>query len=133
MTNNELAQDFGPCMTATELAEYLKVDRRTIVKYASLWGGVEVTPGTWRFFEKRIVEVINAQQGFEKRQSAIQGHRNSAGADFTKAVPRRRKEVTSSGPDMGKRSRKRTEEEAIPDKYGIFGNGPMVKRVSDRG
>jgi hypothetical protein len=127
MTNNELAQDFGPCMTATELAEYLKVDRRTIVKYASLWGGVEVTPGTWRFFEKRIAEVFNAQQGFEKRHITIQGKRDGSGADFTKAVPRRRQEVVSSGPDMGKRSKKRTGEAAIPDKFGIFGNGPMVE------
>jgi hypothetical protein len=53
MINAELSQNCGECLTASELAEFLKLDRRTVVKYANRWGGVEVTPGTWRFFEKK--------------------------------------------------------------------------------
>ena len=111
MKNDELAHNYGGCLTASELAKFLKLDRRTVIKYASRWGGVEVTPGTWRFFEKRILEVLNAEQGFEKRHVEVQGKRDGSGPDAAKAVSGREQKVVSGGAHLGKRSKKGTEKE----------------------
>jgi len=127
MINTELSQNYGDCLTASELAAFLKLDRRTVVKYADRWGGVEVTPGTWRFFEKRIEEALNAEQGFEKRNSTIPGKRDGTRTDAAEALSRREQKVVSGGGDLGKRNKKRTGAEAIPDKFNIFGDRSMVQ------
>jgi hypothetical protein len=54
--------DLGQAMTPKELAKILKIDHRTVIKYAPRWGGVEVSPGKYRFFENRVMEVINADK-----------------------------------------------------------------------
>jgi hypothetical protein len=117
---SEVENAYGCAFTPQELGKMLKLDRRTVIKYAKHWGGVEVAPGTWRFFEKRIKEALNAEQGFEKRHIAIQGKCDGSGTYGTKAVSGREQKVTSRGSGLGKRSKKRTGEEAIPDKFGIF-------------
>jgi len=122
---SELENAYGSAFTPQELGKILKLDRRTVIKYAEHWGGVEVAPGTWRFFEKRIKEVLNAEQGFEKRHIAIQGKCDGSGTYGTKAVSGCEQKVTSRGPGLGKRSKKRTGEKAIPDKFGIFSGGAM--------
>ena len=140
MINDELSQNCGGCLTASdlkktygraytpqELGEILKLDRRTVVKYADYWGGVEVTPGNWRFFENRIVEVLNAEQGYEKRHSTIPGKRDGSGTDASEAVSGREQKVVSGGTGMGKRNKKRAGAEAIPDKFGVFGDRSMVQ------
>ena len=123
----EFEEEYGVALTPQELAKYLHLDRRTVIKYADRWGGVEVAPGTWRFFEKRILEVLNAEQGFEKRHITMQGERNGSGANSAKAVSGRQQKVVPDGIGLGKRNKKRAGIEAIPDKYGIFGDRSMVK------
>ncbi|MEN6375081.1 MAG: hypothetical protein ABFD75_09920 [Smithella sp.] len=118
---SELEKAYGRAVTPQELGKLLKIDRRTVIKYAARWGGVEVAPGTWRFFENRIKEGMNAEQAFEKGNIAIQGKRDGSGTYGAEIVPGRKQKVTSRSPSMGKRSEKRTGEEAIPDKFGIFG------------
>ena len=118
---------YGSSLKPKELAEFLGLDQRTVIKYAGHWGGVEVTPGTWRFFEKRILEVLNAEQSYEKRHSTIQSKRDGSGTDATKAVPGREQKVLSGGSDLGKRSKKGIGEEVIPDKFGVFSNRLLVK------
>ncbi|MCE5262578.1 MAG: helix-turn-helix domain-containing protein [Deltaproteobacteria bacterium] len=125
--NTELSQDFGECLTASELAKLLKLDRRTVVKYADRWGGVEVTPGTWRFFEKRILEVLNAEQGFEKRHITIQGKCYGSGANASKTLSRHEQKVISSSSGVGKGNKKGVGRETIPDKFGIFGGRSVVQ------
>ena len=51
----ELESRYGLSMTPKGLADFLGVDARTVIKYAHIWGGVEVAPGTYRFFENRIM------------------------------------------------------------------------------
>jgi len=46
MDTIDLEANYGRSINPMELAKFLGLDRRTIVKYASRWGGVEVTPGT---------------------------------------------------------------------------------------
>jgi len=124
---NGLETTYGRTYTPQELGEFLQLDRRTVIKYAARWGGVEVTPGTWRFFENRIMEVLNAEQGFEKRHVEVQGKRDGSGPDAAKTVSGREQKVVSGGAHLGKRSKKRTGEAVIPDKFGVFGDRSMVQ------
>ena len=55
----ELDQEYGKALTPKQLADFLGIDPRTVLKYRDRWGGVQVSPGIWRFFEKTIKEVIN--------------------------------------------------------------------------
>ncbi|MEN6469584.1 MAG: hypothetical protein ABFD45_11615 [Smithella sp.] len=127
MTGTDMQNILGRAITPQELGKFLNLDRRTIIKYAARWGGVEVAPGTWRFFENRIMEVLNAEQGFEKRYVEVQGKRDGSGPDAAKTVSGREQKVVSGGAHLGKRSKKGTGEAVIPDKFGIFGNRSMVQ------
>jgi len=127
MDTIDLEANYGRSINPMELAKFLGLDRRTIVKCASRWGGVEVTPGTWRSFEKRILEVFNAEQGFEKRNSTISGKRDGSGTDAAKSFSGREQKVVSSGTGLGKGNKKRAGTEAIPDKFGVFGDRSMVQ------
>lgn len=122
MINTELAQNYGCCITATELAEFLHLDRRTVIKYASRWGGVEVTPNTWRFFENRIMEVLNAEQGFEKRHITIQSQCNGKRNNETKDISGQFTKVEKGSLSLGRGNKKKLGERAVTDKYGIFDN-----------
>jgi hypothetical protein len=131
MKSTDFESIYGRTVNPGELADFLGLDRRTVIKYAHRWGGVEVAPGTWRFFEKRIVEVLNAEQGFEERNRAIPGECHRPGSHAAKDVSGREQEVLPGRADLGKRGKKGIGTEAIPDKYGIFGDGNVVQRISD--
>ena len=122
MTNTELAQNYGGCLTATELAEFLKIDRRTIIKYADCWGGVEVTPGTWRFFEKRILEVLNAQFNNEAGKISLPGQCNGKGNNAAEDISGRFTKIKKGSLSLGRGNTKKDGERAVQDKYGVFGN-----------
>ena len=117
---SELENAYGCAVTPQELGKLLKLDRRTVIKYAARWGGVEVAPGTWRFFENRIKEGMNAEQAFEERAIEIQRKHYGSRAYDAEIVPKRKQKFASRGLGLGKRSKKRTGDEAIPDPYGIF-------------
>ncbi len=127
MTGTDMQNILGRAITPQELGKFLNLDRRTVIKYAARWGGVEVTPGTWRFFENRIMEVLNAEQGFEKRHVEVQGKRDGSGPDAAKTVSGREQKVVSGGAHLGKRIKKGNGEAVIPDKFGVFGNRSMVQ------
>ncbi len=55
-----LRQDFGDSLSASEVAAFFGVDRRTVQKYPARYGGVWVAPGRLRFFENRIRDILNA-------------------------------------------------------------------------
>ena len=72
----ELDQEYGKALTPKQLADFLGIDPRTVLKYRDRWGGVQVSPGIWRFFEKTIKEVINNVVHQEpQRQEEIRRHR----------------------------------------------------------
>ena len=127
MKSTDFESIYGRSISPLELAVFLGIDRRTVIKYAHKWGGVEVAPGTWRFFEKRITEVLNAEQNNEERNIAISGKRDCPGSDDPKDVSGREQKIVSGSVDLGKRNKKRTGTEAIPDKYGIFGDRNVVE------
>jgi hypothetical protein len=45
LTSTELTEIYGRYIEPVELAKFLGIDSRTVVKYAPRWGGVEVSPG----------------------------------------------------------------------------------------
>ena len=51
---SKLEEDVGRMLTAPEVARILRLDPRTVRKYARALGGLEVLPGRVRFFEHRI-------------------------------------------------------------------------------
>jgi len=123
MLNTEFTQDFGNCLTASELAEFLKLDRRTIVKYAYRWGGVEVTPGTWRFFEKRIKEVLNAEPNYETRRASLPSKCDSEKCNQTKNLSGQLTKVKEGSISLGRRDKKTIGKRIFKDKYGVFDCG----------
>lgn len=64
----------GKPLTAAELAEMLGIDRRTAVKYKDRWSGIEIYPGTVRFFDKLVREKINAELDQQKRPEPLRGN-----------------------------------------------------------
>ena len=58
---DRLRSELGEPLDAADLAEILGIDPRTVKRYADRWGGVEVAPGTYRFFENRVREILNSQ------------------------------------------------------------------------
>lgn len=127
MKSIDLETMYGRSINPQELADFLGIDRRTVIKYAHKWGGVEVTPGTWRFFEKRILEVLNAEHCFEKGNKALSRECDRSKHNPTEDVSRYEQEISSRGPGVGKGNKKKVGGEVIPDKYGIFSNRPLVQ------
>jgi hypothetical protein len=119
---SELEQEYGRAITPQELSKFLSLDRRTIIKYAHRWGGVEVAPGTWRFFEKRILEVLNAQPNKETRNNALPGQCDSQWNNATEGIPGRFTKVEKGCLPLGRENKKRTGGRAVQDKYCVFGS-----------
>jgi len=93
---------------------------RTIRKYAYKWGGVEVAPGTWRFFENRIKEVLNAQYNNEARKISLPSQCNSEKGDETKDISGQFAKVKKRSLSLGRGDKKKTGKRTVTDKYGIF-------------
>ena len=120
MNVTDLKKTYGRSIKPRELAEFLGVDPRTVVKYADRWGGVQVAPGTYRFFENRIKEVLDAQQNKEKRCMEVQGICDSRRRDQTEAVPGCIEEVVSGGCSLGKGNKQASPREKFRDSHGVF-------------
>jgi hypothetical protein len=64
MTKDGLIEKFGRPIKQTVLADYLGIDARTLKAHIehtdrALGGSLEITPGTWWFFENLFEEAIN--------------------------------------------------------------------------
>jgi len=118
----DLETTYGRAYSPQELGVFLQLDPRTVVKYADRWGGVEVAPGTWRFFEKRILEVLNAEFDNETRNLSLPGQRDGKRSNATEGISGRLTKVEKGCLPLGRGNTKRTGERAIQDKYGVFGS-----------
>ena len=94
----ELQLKYGRMITPKELASFLRVDPRTVVKYAHRWGGIEISPGKYRFFENRIKEAIDAEYGDQERQTSLFGQRDGQQDQEAEDFPNGKKGGTGSGP-----------------------------------
>jgi len=123
MTDVEFTQKYGDCLTATQLAKRLNLDRRTVIKYAYRWGGVEVAPGNWRFFENDILEVLDAEQNSEKRNFPVQSKYHSEGNNAAANVSGREQKNISRSSGMGKQNQRGNGKGTVTDRFGVFGDG----------
>ena len=120
MFHTKFEQDYGRVMKPEELAKFLGVDRRTVIKYSDRWGGIEVSPGKYRFFEKLIRRKIDAQFNIETRKEEVAGHGDGQRQKKGQTVSGSIKELIPASSAMGKggngRIRKRT------DRHGLLDN-----------
>ena len=118
----EIQNQLGNAVTPKELAIVLGIDSRTVVKYASRWGGVEVAPGVWRFFEKRIKEVLdNGQSAYEEGRETMERPCNGLRKNSKQMVPRQLKRIRKESGCMGTGNAKSDDEREAPKRsHGIF-------------
>jgi hypothetical protein len=120
MTSTELTEIYGRSIKPGELAKFLGIDRRTVVKYAQRWGGVEVSPGNLRFFENRIKEVLNAKLDKEAWKEPLPSERDGQRNQKREAVSGFHQTVISRSGNLGKRNKGKSDKGAISDKFGLF-------------
>ena len=116
-----LFEEFGKTYTLKQLADYLQLDARTLRKHYRDWGGLEIYPGKFRFFEEIVKSKINAVTDNEKRKEGMAGLRNGQRKKSIQTVPGRLEGFTKSGSRMG-RGRKKEADEFKPDIFGITDN-----------
>ena len=123
----ELIKKYGRPIKPKELGQFLGLDRRTVVKYAHLWGGVEVAPVITRFFENLVEEVLNANFNKETRKAPLSSKRNGQRRGQTEMVSRSIYKIKEGSSDMGKARKRKNGKGTIPDKFDLFKNLKMVK------
>ena len=111
-------KDYGRTIKPEELAGILDIDRRTVIKYADRWGGIEVSPGKYRFFEKLIRRKIDAKFNYEKRQEEVAGNNNGQWAKKRPTVSRPHKGVETGSGLVGKGGKGKDRKRA--DRHGLF-------------
>ncbi len=107
-------------MKPEELAAFLGVDRRTVIKYADRWGGIEVSPGKYRFFEKLIRRKIDAQFNNETWKEEVEGRSNGQRPKNIKTVQGQLKARIPGCRIMGKGGKRKVREQT--DRHGLFDN-----------
>jgi hypothetical protein len=110
----------GKAMTPKELGGYLGIDARTVVKYADYWGGIEVSPGKYRFFEKKIMEVINADGNNQTWEKKVDRFRDGFRGKVVEGVSGRVKAIISGRGSVGS-GRKKTDFGG--DRHGLLDDG----------
>jgi hypothetical protein len=127
MTAQDLENLFGKTIEPKELAAFLRLDVRTVKKYADRWGGVEVAPGKIRFFEKPVLEVLHAEFGQQTRNRTVSCKRCGPRHGPAKALPGRHQKVLPGGHRMGERDPEAAGGGTIPDRFGIFAGRNLGK------
>jgi len=105
-------------MTPKELAKFLSIDTRTVVKYAERWGGVEVCPGKYRFFENRIKEVLDAQFNNETRPETMERNRHGQRRKAGQTVSGFHKRILSGSGSLGKGNNEGNRR--VADRHGLL-------------
>ena len=118
MLGAEFESQYGRSVTPKELAKFLGIDTRTVIKYADRWGGVEVCPGKYRFFENRIKEVLDAQFNNETRRETMERNRHGQRREAGQTVSECHKRNISKSGSLGKGNTKRTPRDE--DRHGLF-------------
>lgn len=74
-----LKKELGSPLTPKELARMFGISVQTVRRYYPRWGGIEVAPGTVRFFEHIVKERINADLDQTGQGTAVAGSGYSSG------------------------------------------------------
>ena len=120
MCHTSLEKDYGRALKPEELAAFLEVDRRTVIKYSERWGGIEVSPGKYRFFEKLIRRKIDAQFNNEAREEEMAGHSDVQRSKKGQTVSGRFKKKLPGSGVMGKGGKRTIRTRT--DRHGLLDN-----------
>jgi hypothetical protein len=93
--------ELGVAITPKVLAERLSVSVQTVRRYYYRWGGVEVAPGTIRFFENKIREILNADVGQKASEAPLAGSCQCSRHSTGEAIPRRNRGKSSRRNQVG--------------------------------
>lgn len=98
ITLDDLVAEFGRMIPEAVLAEYFGIGVRTMRKYADRWGGVEIIPGRFAFFESQIRKVIeNAKPMKGTRETALARGQCARRSLQRKMIPRRQEGQGTGG------------------------------------
>ena len=97
----QLHETYGKAMSVADVAKFLNLDPRTVRSHAAELGGIEVIPGTYRFFELRLKEILNAKLGDEERNPAMAGVSHGQRKAEAQVVPGRHTRVKTGGNSLG--------------------------------
>jgi len=111
-------EKYGPALKPSEVAKLFHLDSRTVIKYAQYIGGVEVFPGTWRFFENLIKEKIDACNNQQTWKTACGCYSSGQQNKTTKIISGRKQGFSESSCRMGKENKEGTSK-LLQKKYGI--------------
>lgn len=115
-----LEEKYGSVITPQELGGFLRLDHRTVIKYASHWGGVEVLPGKWRFFENLIKEKLDAKFDNKARQEAVSCECDVSRSPRRQIVSGRDKKILERSLGVGRAKKSRTPADGRTDKFRLF-------------
>jgi len=118
MLAEELESIYGRSIEPKELAKFLGLDTRTVIKYADKWGGVEVCPGKYRFFDKLVRRKIDAQFNNETRRETLERNHYGQRPKARQTVSGCHKRILSESGSLGKGNTKRTPRRT--DRHGLL-------------
>ena len=119
LTASVFETEYGRSITPKELGKFLGLDPRSLIKYADRWGGVEVFPGTWRFFENRVKEVLDAELDNCAREKEIPRHCDGKGRTKRQTVSRRQQGFDEGSGGMGENEKSGAKKRPIRNTHGI--------------
>lgn len=97
-----LQKELGSPLTPKDLAQMLGVSVQTVRRYYIRWGGIEVAPGTVRFFEHIVKERIDADLDKTRQGTPMAGSGYSAGCQKGKDVSRRQRKESPRSSQVGR-------------------------------
>jgi len=97
----QLHATYGKAMPVADVAKFLNLDPRTVRSHAAELGGIEVISGTYRFFEHRLREILNAKLGEEKRNPPLARICHGQRKEEAHVVPGRHARVKTGGNSLG--------------------------------
>jgi len=118
---SDFEQKYGRPLTAQQVGLMLGLDPRTVRKYAANLGGVEIFPGTVRFFEKLLKERIDHALDYnEERNKEISALCDGRREKKIRSTYRRRQQGQFSlGSHMGKKEEEGDPGSEIQKHHGI--------------
>jgi len=96
----QLHETFGRAMSVADVAKFLDLDPRTVRSHAAELGGIQIA-GTYRFFEHRLKEIIDAKLGDEERNPAMAGVSHGQRKTEAQVVHRRHTRVKKGSDSLG--------------------------------
>lgn len=114
-TQHALEREYGRALTAKDVADFFRIDPRTVKKYATDLGGVWIF-GRLMFFENRIREAIDAIQSDQKQQGKMVGVRQKARRTQATAI-----QHTKRSPRLGSADASGVGRGERADPHGILG------------